>query len=355
MQERGMQENEFRRSSSWHQDADTRDVSLAPDRPATSNRERGTADAPITTRRPTLFMGESLAVRRLWRDLRAFAATPYPVVLVGRTGTGKTLLAREIHALSSRTRGPFLSFPLTSVPEELRHAELSGSGRGSYTGAISDRAGALEAAHGGTLFLDELNHASFGLQQTLLTLLESKGVQRLGETRVRQIDVRFVLASSEDLQELVRQRRFLEELLYRVDCLTIKVPDLSERRADILPMAHHFVGEALSELQRPFLYEFALELQQFLQKYPWPGNVRQLRSICRFLAVRLDEERALDEGDLPPTVRDKQVAGSSDAERLREVLDRAGGNKSKAARSLGISRTKMYRMLRENERSSSEH
>ena len=351
-----MQGNEFRRGG-WHEEGDTRgDVSFAPDRSAPSFREGGNADAPPSSRKPALFMGDSQAVRSLWRDLRAFAATPYPVVLVGRTGTGKTILAREIHALSARRRGPFLSFPLTSVPEELRHAELSGSGRGSYTGAINDRVGALEAAHGGTLFLDELNHASLGLQQTLLTLLESKAVQRVGETRVRHADVRFVLASSEDLQELVRQERFLEELLYRVDCLTIRVPDLSERRSDILPMAHHFLGEALSELQRPFLYEFALELQQFLQKYPWPGNVRQLRSICRFLAVRLDEERALDEEDLPPAMREHDAAvHSDDVVRVREVLNRAGGNKSKAARSLGISRTKMYRMLRDDERSSSEH
>lgn len=304
--------------------------------------------------RVPLFIGASQAVRSLWRDIRAFAATPYPVLLVGPTGVGKTVLAREIHAHSERARAPFLHFPLTSVPEDLRHAELSGSSRGSYTGATHDRPGAMEAAHGGTLFLDELNHASLGLQQALLTLLESKGVQRIGETHARPVDVRFVLASSTELEELVHKGRFLEELLYRVEGLAIRVPDLSERRADIVPLAHHFVDEALAELHRPFLYEFADELQQFLLEYPWPGNIRELRSISRFLAVRLDEERSLNRMDLPRNI--PRYACRADTGSIHKsvltALDRAGGNKAKAARALGISRTKFYKVFREKLQSS---
>ncbi len=316
--------------------------------------ERNTGSAPVPhsrselrPRTPVFFLGDSHAAQELWEDVCAFAATPYPVLLLGPTGSGKSVLARAIHAHSSRAAGPFVEFPLTSVPEDLRHAQLSGSSRGSYTGATRDRPGAVESAHRGTLFLDELNHATLRVQQALLTLLEAGGVQRVGEVQFRPVDVRFVLASSADLEELARLGRFLEELRYRIDCLTIRVPELSARRADILPMAGHFVDEALTELNRPFLYDFAAELREFLEVFPWPGNIRQLRSICRFLAVQLHGDRTLLRTDLPRAVRSAEATprASSLDEIVRAELKRTGGNKARAARQLGFSRTKLYRLL----------
>lgn len=306
----------------------------------------------LRARTPAFFLGASHAARMLWEDVCVFAATPYPVLLLGPTGSGKSMLAREIHAHSNRAAGRFVEFPLTSVPEDLRHAQLSGSSRGSYTGATRDRAGAVEAAHRGTLFLDELNHSTLQVQQALLTLLEAGGVQRVGEVQFRPVDVRFVFASSADLEELVGRGRFLEELRFRIDCLTIRVPELSARRADILPMASHFVDDALTELNRPFLYDFAEELREFLEVYPWPGNIRQLRSICRYLAVRLDSDRTLLRRDLPPDVRSAEAGprASSLEEVVREELKRTGGNKARAARHLGFSRTKLYRLLGEDTR-----
>ena len=285
----------------------------------------------------------------MWRDLQTFAVTPYPILLIGATGTGKTAVARAIHQLSPRARGPLHEVSLTSVPDELRHAELLGCVRGAFTGAVRDRVGAVEAAHGGTLFIDELGHASLPLQQTLLTLLEGGTVQRLGEIARRRADVRFVFASSSDIGQLVRSGRFLPELQFRIDGFTIQMPLLSERRADIEPLARRFLAQSLHELERPFAVEMTDELLLCLERAPWPGNIRQLQKVCLFMAVRLDSPRRLTPGDLPPGNFTETSIRSfhSVHERAVHEVDRCGGNKSRAARQLGMSRNRLYRLLSE--------
>jgi DNA-binding NtrC family response regulator len=240
----------------------------------------------------SLYFGTAPASVSLLAEVRAYAATPYTILLVGPTGCGKTVVAELLHSLSGRSEGPFISCSLAAIPEDLRHAELSGSARGAYTGAASDRVGAIEVASGGTLFLDELGHASPGLQQMLLTILESGSVQRVGETRRRPVNTRFVLASSAGLRQLCAQGKMLEELLYRIEGFTISVPSLRERKDDIVPLAERFVAGAFLELHRPFATQLSTELCEFLRNATWPGNVRELS----FALVRPDHHNCSDGG-----------------------------------------------------------
>lgn len=302
----------------------------------------GTAD-PHGRPYSALLRGVSPAARSLWEKIGRLARTPYPLLLVGETGTGKTVLAREVHALSRRSGGAFVAIGATGIAEELRHGILCGSARGGYTGAL-DRPGALELASGGTLFLDELGYASPGLQQTLLTYLESNTVQRIGEGRTRCIDVRYVFATTADLGQRAREGTFLPELMQRVGQFSIQVPPLRERRADILPMAQHFLHEALREQQNLFRATIGAELAHILTTAPWPGNIRELIGTCRSLAlgVQRDCELGIEalsglpsagEGSSPTTLE----------ERIRLALVRSGGNKARAARELCMSRTALYR------------
>ena len=293
-----------------------------------------------------LFGGGSTA-DALLRDIRTFAATPYPVLLLGPTGSGKTVVARELHNLSPRFTGPYIRLPLPSIPDELRHAEFAGFRRGAFTGALEDRIGALEAAHAGTLFLDELGYASLPAQQMLLTALESGAVRRLGEVRERGVDVRFVCATTANLPALCREGRFLEELYYRIECLTIRLPSLAERRGDILPLSKRFIAEELGRLGKGFEATLSLAVVEVLLAAGWPGNVRQLKSVCRFIATRLDTDRIVDLGDLPASLTEGDSAPlcASSHTRAFEVLRRVDGNKAKAARILGITRSTLYRLL----------
>lgn len=294
-----------------------------------------------------IFLGDSPSSRHLWRDARLFAKTPYPVLLVGPTGSGKTVLAREIHELSHVAAGPFVDFSLASLADELRAAELSGSVRGAYTGSVGDRVGVVEAANKGTLFLDETGHASLNVQRTLLTILESGCIRRVGEVRTRPASVRFIFASSVDLAELVDSGDFLDELRNRIAVLTIRLPALKDRSADILPLAKRFFNESVADLRKSTSCQFAEELNAFLESWPWPGNLRELRSVCRYLAVRVETDRAITCDDLPDHMLASvpHHAPQSRHGDVLEALSRAGGNKSKAARVLGVSRTSFYRML----------
>lgn len=318
--------------------------------------EAASADAGLTLSAGDLYFGDSYASRKLLAAIQMHAQTPFPVLLLGDTGTGKTAVARYIHIISPRRAKPFISLSLPSIPEELRHTAIAGYRRGSFTGAVDDRPGALEAASEGTLFLDELGHASVRLQQLLLGVLETGAVRRVGEMRERRVDVRFVFATSADLPALCSKGEFLSALYFRVEGFIVRVPTLRERRDDILPLARLFLAEALRELHKPFAVSFSPELETFLQNAPWRGNIRQLKSTCRFIAMRLDHERAADLGDLSEGMIDPRARSDrlSRRDQALDVLQRAGGNKSKAAKLLGVSRTAFYRLL-EGRGSQGEH
>lgn len=295
-----------------------------------------------------LIPGTSQASKRLFSEVQKYARTPYSILLVGPTGVGKTAIAELMHQWSSRSKGPFIPCPLPAIPEDLRHAELSGTAPGAFTGATADRAGLVEAASGGTLFLDELSHASLQLQQALLTILESQFVQRVGETRRRRVDTRFIMASSVDLVELCGRGRFLEELLYRVEGFTIRVPTLQERREDIVPMAERFIAQAFEELGRVDQVLLSAALRESLASLTWPGNVRQLRTTCRRLAVHAQPDTPIDVSDLMRASDQRASRATTLRERALEALGRAAGNKAKAARALNVTRARLYRLLAED-------
>lgn len=290
--------------------------------------------------------GASVAARVLWKKVEELATTPYPILLTGETGTGKTVLAREIHLLSRRRRQPFVSLGLPGIPEELRHSYLCGNTRGAFTGAISDRVGAMEQASSGTLFLDEVGFASEKLQQTLLTLLESRSVQRVGEVRERRVDVRFVFATTGDLRRRASAGTFLPELLYRVAQFEIHLPPLRERRGDIVPLASRFLADALREIESPFVAEIDTELAAALTSASWPGNLRELRAVCRLLAVSVRGDGAIGiealAGHGNGVAAPQQLAPGA---RVLATLAHCGGNKARAARELGMSRGALYRTL----------
>jgi len=293
-----------------------------------------------------LILGQTSATQRLLGLIQSFAPTPWPILLLGPSGSGKTAIARIIHEGSRCRAGPFVQCPLPAIPDELRHAHLLGFRRGSFTGALEDREGAIESAHHGSLFLDELGHASLAVQQLLLTAVESASVTRIGEVRERPVGVRFLFASATDLEALTQSGAFLSELYWRVAALTIRIPPLAERRSEILIMVAAFMAAELAELGKPYRGVLSPAAADCLREADWPGNIRQLRSVCRHVAAVLDGGRPVELADLP---QDLLVGQHSTFVSRREsalaAVERAAGNKAKAARLLSISRPALYRRL----------
>jgi len=241
-------------------------------------------------------IGQSRACRRVIHQIEIVAPTDATVMILGETGTGKELIAQEIHRRSCRREKPLVRVNCTSIPKDLFESELFGHVRGAFTGAIKDRVGRFEAAAGGTLFLDEIGEISLGLQSKLLRVLQEKCYERVGEDRTRHADVRIVAATNRDLQKEVAAGRFREDLFYRLNVFPIKVAPLKERKEDIPLLATHFVELLAKELgcPKPRLTQAGIET---LQGYDWPGNIRELRNIIE-RAVILSQGGALN-FDLP--------------------------------------------------------
>ena len=241
-------------------------------------------------------IGQSRACRRVINQIEIVAPTDATVMILGETGTGKELIAQEIHRRSCRREKPLVRVNCTSIPKDLFESELFGHVRGAFTGAIKDRIGRFEAAAGGTLFLDEIGEISLGLQSKLLRVLQEKCYERVGEDRTRHADVRIVAATNRDLQKEVAAGRFREDLFYRLNVFPIIVAPLKERKEDIPLLATHFVEFLASELGRPKprLTKAGMET---LQGYDWPGNIRELRNTIE-RAVILSQDGVLN-FDLP--------------------------------------------------------
>ena len=289
--------------------------------------------APLCTGtdEPRLF-GTSAVMRQVRTDLARLARLPWPVRIEGPTGSGKRIAAQLIHRLSARADRPFVRCSVHAVPAGLELSQLVGHARGAFTGAYDDRRGAVEAAHTGTLVLDEIGDASPTLQGILLDLVEQQTFTRLGDERVRRVDVRFVFLTNADLAALVCTGALREDLFYRLHRVGVRLPALTEHAEDIPLIACQVLERKARELGEPVRDFTPVELAA-LQQYPWPGNVRELELVVEeFVAF----------GRLPTAVWDSVDTGT----RVADAVARHQGNQSAAARELGMSRQSLRRRLR---------
>ena len=295
----------------------------------------------------TELIGISPAMVEIYKSVSRAAPTDATVVIEGETGTGKELVARLIWRHSLRADKPFNTVDCGSVTASLRESDLFGAMKGSYTGADRDRIGLLEAANRGTVFLDEIGDIDPDFQAALLRFLETREIRPVGAARSKEIDVRVIAATNKDLQRLVDDGRFREDLWYRLNTVRITLPPLRERRGDIPLLTQFFLEKYNGRYNRDVkLMESGVKA---LQDYTWPGNVRQLQHLVErltILADRVDGE-AVHQALTVMEQRDKPVESLADAEeeQIRKVLAATGGSKSKAAQILGIERKTLYRKL----------
>ncbi|MCS6798652.1 MAG: sigma-54 dependent transcriptional regulator [Myxococcota bacterium] len=304
-------------------------------------------------------VGRSEPMQRLFRTIERVAAHRTTVLVTGESGTGKELVARALHRLSPRAARPFVAVNCGAIPPALLESELFGHRRGAFTDATADKRGLFEEAHGGTLFLDEIGELPLSLQVKLLRVLQEGSVRRLGETRDVTVDVRVVAATVRDLQEEVRAGRFREDLYYRLNVVSLRVPPLRERREDIPLLVEHFLDSLAQRLHlaRKTISQAALAR---LVAHDWPGNVRELGNVME-RAVVLAEGDVIDVADLSEPLqpgRDRPIPAFLDdeisikkavrrleAELIRRALERTGGNRTRAARLLEIShRALLYKI-----------
>jgi DNA-binding NtrC family response regulator len=312
-------------------------------------------------------MGPSDVVERVLLEVNRVAESDFTVVIIGETGSGKELIARTIHEASSRSGAPFVAVDCGAIPETLLESELFGHEKGAFTGAETQKAGKFELAQGGTLFLDEISNMPLGSQAKLLRVLQEKKVYRVGGTKPIEINVRLLVAGNQDLQALMDAGSFRRDLFYRLNEFSITVPPLRERKEDIPYLAKRFLDLANAELRKN-VKGFSGSALDMLLDYPWPGNVRQLRSTIRRATLLADEEITNKHLDLKkvsvpgltliPKVQGMQwqrlslqeiVQRSVDQverEVLVQVLNHAGGNKAKAARLLQIDYKTMHTKLK---------
>ena len=300
-------------------------------------------------------VGSSPPMLRLYEMIERVSGGDWTVMIEGETGAGKELVARAIHATSPRNRGPFLAVNCAGLSESLLASQLFGHRRGAFTGASSDQEGYFEAAAGGTIFLDEIGDIPPGVQTSLLRVLQEREITRLGEARPRKVDVRVIAATHRDLVQEVASGRFREDLLYRIRVARLKVPPLRERKEDIPLLASAFLGEARISSGKPTL-QLSTEALRALSSYSWPGNVRELRNAFDHAAIHA--RGVITPSDLPPEIvgsrRKEDPPGPEETvqvderELLLAALKKAKGNRSLAAKVLGISRATLYRRIREH-------
>jgi Nif-specific regulatory protein len=306
-------------------------------------------------------IGNSPAMQRVFSLIENAIPTPISVLLEGETGAGKELIARAIHSRGPRKDGPFVAVNCGALPESLLESELFGFRRGAFTGAMADKIGLFEAADAGTLFLDEIGEMSLSTQVSLLRVLQEAEIRRIGETRSRKIDVRLICASNRDLVLEVRERRFREDLYYRISVFPIRIPPLRERREDIPLLVARLLEQSSKRLGKP-VHGISREALAKLVAYSWPGNVRELQNeIERAVALvpagnEVTPDQLSERVLCPATVSISVPAAATSLREARsaferdyvsEVIRQNSGNLTQAAQALHISRQMLHRKLKE--------
>jgi two-component system, NtrC family, response regulator len=291
---------------------------------------------------------------RMLRNIEKMAPTDVAVLLRGESGTGKELLARAVHKLSARAREPFVPINCAAIPETLLESELFGHEKGAFTGALKQTIGRIESADRGTLFLDEIGDVPLPMQVKLLRFLQDQVVERIGGRNPVQVDVRIVCATNQDLNLMMAEGRFREDLYYRLNEVTVQIPPLRERAADVVVLASFFLSRFAAEYGR-LARGFSATALAALRDHPWPGNVRELENRVKRAVVMTDGPllSAADLGLTAPgedtqslTIRDARAR--AEREVLQLALAQAGSNLSKAAKLLGISRPTLYDLMQQH-------
>jgi len=297
----------------------------------------------------TEMIGSSPRMVEIYKQISKVAPTDATVLIEGETGTGKDLIARMIHRNSRRATQPFVPVDCGAIAPSLLESELFGTLKGAYTGADRDRMGVFEAANNGTVFLDEIGDIEFGFQLKLLRFLQEREIRPLGSPRARKVDVRVVAATNRDMQKLVDEQKFREDLWYRLNVVRISVPPLCERSSDIPLLVHYFLVRYNSRYSLDTkLTESGLKA---MEEYSWPGNIRQLQHMMERLTIlapggRIDAaavRQAIEQMDSRDGA--SESLADTETEQIRRVLAATNGNKSRAAKILGIERKTLYRKL----------
>jgi DNA-binding NtrC family response regulator len=302
-------------------------------------------------------IGKSPAMQKIYELIERIRDSSNNVLITGESGTGKELVAKAIHYSGGRKEEPFLAVNCAAIPETLLESELFGYKRGAFTDAKTDKKGLIFEAKGGTLFLDEITEMLTILQAKLLRVIEERKVRPLGDTHDYPIEVRFIAASNRDMEEMIHQGRFREDLYYRLKVIDIELPPLRGRREDIPLLAQHFIDRFGEEQKK--ISGVSDEALKILMNYSWPGNVRELENVIH-RAITLGQQENIMPEDLPPSLlkaadekifekglREKYTIDELEKEYIRRILVEAGGNKSKAAEILGLDRKTLYRKLQE--------
>ena len=315
-----------------------------------SSKNKKRAEIPKTV--SSMYWGESNAMKQLRTLIEKVAQTDANILITGENGTGKEMLAREIHALSNRYRRDMITVDMGAITESLFESELFGHKKGSFTDAHTDRAGKFEAAHEGTLFLDEIGNLPYHLQSKLLTAIQSRSVVRVGSNEPIPVNIRLICATNCDLEEMVAKGKFREDLLYRINTIHIEIPPLRERKEDIIPLAERFIDRFCKQYDKGNIL-LSTGAQEKLRTYPWYGNIRELEHAVE-KAVIINEDGILSEEHFhfprkiaaPTTETSVSTLEEMELQMIQIAIEKCNGNLSAVAAQLGITRQTLYNKMK---------
>ena len=301
-------------------------------------------------------IGRSAVMQQLFYIIEKVASSDSPVIITGETGTGKDLVARAIHNIGRRTEGPYIQFNCAAINESLCESELFGHTKGAFTGAHRHRKGRFECAHGGDIFLDEIGEISLSVQAKLLRVLESKQFERVGDSKSLRVDVRIIAATNKDLSKLIAEGKFREDLFYRINVVPLHLPPLRERMEDLPLLVKTFCQNFFGQNQSASSF-ISPEVMELFMGYPWPGNIRELKSTIEYASIIAGADR-IEIRHLPqqfkhpaaaratPTAQPANKGDINEKTVLLEVLRQCNGNKTKAADILGVHRMTVWNRMK---------